>query len=69
MTCSVNTPPHRVPFLEAQRAIVHARGQAEAVFGERGLAPEVAAIHAAKLRHGDVALVDEHQRVVRYIFE
>ena len=35
--------PHRVPFLEAQRPVVHAGRQAEAVFGERRLAPEVAA--------------------------
>ncbi len=61
--------PHRVPFLEAQRPVVHARGQAEAVFGERRLAAEVAAEHAADLRHGDVALVGEDQRVVGHVFE
>ena len=61
--------PHRVPFLEAQRAVVHARGQAEAVFGERRLAAEIAAIHAAELRNGDVALVDEDQRVVGNVLE
>ena len=61
--------PHRVPFLEAQRPVVHARRQAEAVFGERRLAPKIAAIHAAELRHGDVALVDEDQRIVGHIFE
>ena len=60
---------HGVPFLEAQRPVVHAGGQAEAVFGQRRLAPEVAAIHAADLRHGDVALVDEDQRVVGDVFE
>jgi hypothetical protein len=37
---------HRVPFLEAQRAVVDAGGQAEAVFGQRRFAPEVAARHA-----------------------
>ncbi len=61
--------PHRVPFLEAQRPVVHAGGQAEAVFGQRRLAAEVAAEHAADLRDGDVALVDEDQRVVGHIFE
>ena len=61
--------PHGVPLLEAERAVVHAGGQAEAVFGERGLAPVVAAEHAADLRHGDVAFVDEHQRVVGQVFE
>ena len=60
---------HGVPFLEAQRPVVHAGRQAEAVFGERRLAAEVAAIHAADLRHGDVALVDEDQRVVGDVFE
>ena len=61
--------PHRVPFLEAQGAVVEAGRQAEAVFGERRLAAEVAAIHAADLRHGDVALVGEDERVVGQIFE
>ena len=61
--------PHRVPFLEAQRPVVHAGGQAEAVFGQRRLAPVVAAIHAADLRDGDMALVDEDERVVGQIFE
>jgi hypothetical protein len=41
---------HRVPFLELEGAVVHAGGQAEAVFGQRELAPVVAAIHAADLR-------------------
>jgi hypothetical protein len=52
-----------------QRAVVHAGGQAEAVFGQRELAPEVALVHAADLRNGDVALVGEDQRVVGQIFE
>ena len=43
--------PHGVPFLELERAVVHAGGQAEAVFGEGELAPVVAAVHAADLRH------------------
>ncbi len=61
--------PHGVPFLEAERAVVHAGGQPEAVFGERGLAPKIAAIHAADLRHRDVALVGEHEGVVGQVFE
>ena len=60
---------HRVPFLEPERPIVHARRQAEAVFGQRRLAPIVAAIHAADLRHGHMALVGEHERVVGQILE
>ena len=61
--------PHGVPFLEAQRPVVDAGGQAEAVFGERRLATKVAAKHAADLRHGDVAFVDEDERIVGQIFE
>ena len=61
--------PHGLPLLEAQRAVVHAGGQAEAVFGQRRLAAEVAAIHAADLRNGDVALVGEDERVVGKVFE
>ena len=61
--------PHRVPLLEAERAVVHAGGQPEAVFGERRLAPVVAAEHAADLGDGDVALIDEDERVVGEIFE
>ena len=60
---------HGVPLLEAQRTVVHAGGQAEAVLRQRRLAPEVAAIHAADLRDGDVALVDEDQRIVGDVFE
>jgi hypothetical protein len=52
---------HGVPFLEAQRPVVDAGRQAEAVFGQRRLAVEVAAEHAADLRDGDVALVDEDE--------
>ena len=61
--------PHRVPFLEFERAVVDAGGQAEAIFGQRRLAAIVAAIHAADLRHGDVAFVDEDERFVGQIFE
>ena len=61
--------PHRLPFLEPERAIVHAGRQAETVFGERRLAPIVAAIHAADLRDRHMALVGEDERVVGQIFE
>ena len=61
--------PHRLPFLEAQRPVVHAARQPKAVFGERRLAAEVAAIHAADLRYRDVALVGEDERIVGQIFE
>ncbi len=61
--------PHGVPFLEAQRPVVEAGGQPEAVFGQRRLAAEVALVHAADLRDRDVALVGEDQRVVGQVFE
>ncbi len=44
-------------------------GRRKPYLGQRRLAPEVAAEHAADLRHGDVAFVGEHQRVVGHIFE
>jgi hypothetical protein len=61
--------PHGVPLVELQRAVVDAAGQAEAVFGQGRLAGVVAAVHAADLAHGDVALVDEQQGVVGDVFE
>ena len=61
--------PHQIPFLEAERPVVHAGRQAETIFGKRGLAAKIAAIHAADLRDRDVALVDEDQRVVGQILE
>jgi hypothetical protein len=52
-----------------KRAVVDGRRQAEAVLDQRRLAVEVAAEHAADLRHGDVAFVDEHEAVVGQVFE
>ena len=46
-----------------------ARRQAKAEFGERRLAAEVAAIHPADLRHGDVALIGEDEGIVGQVFE
>ncbi len=60
---------HRVPFVEAQRAIVDARRQAEAIFGQRDLPPMITARHAADLRHRLMTLVDEQQGVFGEIFE
>ena len=60
---------HRVPFVEAQRPVVDARRQAEAIFGERDLAAVVAPRHAADLRHGLVAFVHEQERILGQIFE
>ena len=60
---------HGVPLLELEGAVVHAGRQAEAVFGQRELAPIVAPVHAADLRHADVAFVGEDDGVVGDEFE
>ena len=59
----------RLPLLELQRPVVDRRGQAEAELGEDALAVEVAAEHAADLRHRDVALVDDQQRGLGEVLE
>ena len=61
--------PHGVPFLELEGPVVHAAGQAEAVFGQGGLAAPVALVHGPDLGNGGVALVHEQQGVVGDIFE
>ena len=60
---------HGVPFLELEGAVVHAGGEAEAVFGERRLAAEVAAEHGADLGDRLVGLVGEDEGVVGQVFE
>ena len=57
------------PLLEVQRPVVERRRQAEAVRDEDLLARPVAGIHAADLRHRLVALVHDHQRIVRQVVE
>ncbi len=61
--------PVEVPLLEFERAVVHAGGKAEPVFGECGLAVVIAAEHAAELGHGDVALIDDEEGVFGEVFE
>ena len=61
--------PHHLPLVELERAIVDAGRQAEAELGQRALALIVALVHAADLRHGDVALVDEQDRVLGDVLE
>jgi hypothetical protein len=58
-----------VPLLEFEGTVVHAGGQAEAELVQDRLPREVAAVHAADLRHGHVALVDDQQGVVGQVFE
>ncbi len=57
------------PFREVQRAVVERRRQAEAVGDEHFLARTVAGIHAADLRDGLMAFVDDDQRIVRQVVE
>ena len=58
-----------LPLLEFQRPVIHAARQPEAIFRQRALAREVAFEHGPDLRHGDVAFIDDQQRVFRQIFE
>ena len=56
---------HLLELLEAQRTVVECSREAEAVLHEVLLAGAVAAVHRPYLRHGDVALVNEHEEVGR----
>ena len=58
-------PCHVHELLELQRPVVLGCRQAEAILHQVLLAGTVAAIHGAYLRHGDMALVDDHQEVLR----
>ena len=54
-----------IPFLKLEGAVIRAAWQAEAVFGKHGFARIVAAIHAANLRHRDMAFIHDQQSIVR----
>ena len=56
-------------FIEPQRPIVERGRQTESVVDEIFLARTIAAIHAANLRHGHMALIDEHQRIARQVVD
>jgi hypothetical protein len=58
-----------LPLLELQRAVVGAARQAEAEIAEDDLPRVVAPVHAADLRHGDMALVHDQQRAFGQVFE
>ena len=55
---------HLLELVETEWAVVEGCRQAEPIFHEILLAGAVAAVHRVKLRHGDVALVDDEQIVV-----
>ncbi len=56
-------------LVEAQRPVVERTREPETVLDQRLLARAIAAVHAAELGDGDVALVDDQQRVVRQVVE
>ena len=51
-------------LLKQQRAVVIGAGQAEAIIDQAFFARAVAVVHGADLRHGDMAFVDEHQKIL-----
>ena len=55
---------HRRELVEVERPVVERRRQAKAVLDQGFFARAVAAVHAADLRHGDVALVDHQEKIV-----
>ena len=56
-------------FLERQRPVIERAGQTESVRDQHLFARAVAVIHAVQLRNGLMALVDEHDRIVRQVIE
>src|SRR3569623_465444 len=62
---ALRTP--RLEFLKFERAVVHRRGQAEAVIDQVLLARAVALVHRAPLRNRDMAFIDVHRRVGRQV--
>ena len=52
-----------------ERTVVHGRRQAPAIIHQIGLARAVTQIHATHLRHGDMAFVDNHQRMRRQVVD
>ena len=56
-------------LVEAQRAVVHGRGQAEAVLDEGLLPAAVTLVLAVELGHRDVRLVDDDEEIVREVVD
>ena len=52
-----------LPLLKLQRPVVERARQPEAVLDERLLPAPVAVVHRPNLRHGDVRLIDDHQKI------
>ena len=62
-------PELSLEFVEVQRAVVVSRGQTEAVVDKVLLSRTVAAAHSPYLRDCYVALVDEHDVILREVVE
>ena len=58
-----------LPFLEHQRPVVEGAGETKAVFDERRLPAAVPGVHAANLRHGDMRLIDEEEKLLGEVVE
>ena len=56
-------------LFKRQRTVIQRAGQPEAMRHQHLFARTVAVIHAVQLRIGLVALVDEHDRIVRQVIE
>ena len=60
---------HALELLEFQRAVVHGAGQSEAILHQVLLAAAIPAVHGAHLAHRHVALIDDHEEVLREIIQ
>jgi len=56
--------PHRIPFFELERSVIHTGRQSEPVFGKCEFAAVVALIHRANLRHANMAFICENNGIV-----
>ena len=56
-------------FVESQRTVIQAARQAESMLGQRDLARPVTFMHAAHLRHRNVALVNDAQEVLGKVID
>ncbi len=59
----------RLELLELQRAVVDGRRKTEPVLHEVLFPGVVAAVHGPDLRDGDMALVDNHQKILREVVQ
>ena len=58
---------HLLKLVKTQRAVVQRRGQPEAMLDQCFLAGAVTEVHPSDLRNRDMALVNDHERVLRQV--